>query len=149
MKKISMRRGILMEENIFEQFPNKEAFNKYWEQNYKPVIYEDVREQFCSFVKSVEGHVYVSDYEAAGCVSKEDFKENLSDQAKFAFEDGLAEIFYDKNPRLYETAFALYEEAMMSGSGDANVAQIFHDTFQKVYKEVLDRLYDEALEGNK
>ena len=131
--------------NIFEQFPDKETFNQYWNENYVPVTYEDVKEAFEDFVTSAGGHIYLSDYEEKGCISKADFKENLSQEAKFTFEDTLTEIFYDKNPELYETAFAIYEEAQMSGSGDAGTAQIFHDTYHALYAEFLDRLYDEVL----
>ena len=55
---------------------------------------------------SAGGHIFLSDYEEGGCISKEDFKDNLSQEAQFAFQDGLTEVFYDKNPDLYETAFA-------------------------------------------
>ena len=134
-----------MELDIFEQFPDQETFNKYWAENYVPVTYEDVREAYTDFVKSADGHIYISDYEEKGCISKADFKDNLSQEAQFTFEDGLTEAFYDKNPELYETAFALYEEAQMSGKGDASVAQIFHDTFRQLYAEFLDRLFDEVL----
>ncbi len=134
-----------MEIDIFEQFPDRETFDKYWNENYVPVTYEDVREAFEDFVKSAGGHVYLSDYEEKGCISKKDFKENLSQEAQFTFEDGLTEVFYDKNPELYETAFALYEEAQMSGRGDAGVAQTFHETFRGLYEEFLDRLFDEVL----
>lgn len=142
-----LRKGmvIVMELDIFEQFPDKEAFNKYWAENYVPVTYEDVRTAFTDFVKAADGHIYSSDYEEKGCISKMDFKENLSQEAQFTFEDGLTEVFYDKNPELYETAFAIYEEAQMSGSGDANVAQIFHDTFRGLYDTFLDQLFDEVL----
>lgn len=134
-----------MDLDIFEQFPNEETFNAYWNENYVPVTYEDVCAAFKSFVKSAEGHIYLSDYEEKGCVSKEDFKENLSQEAQFTFEDGLTEAFYEKNPELYETAFALYEEAQMSGKGDAGVARIFHETYRRLYAEFLDRLFDEVL----
>lgn len=136
---------VAMDGDIFTQFPDKETFDRFWKENYVPVVYEDVRETFTDFVKSVDGHIYLSDYEEKGCISKADFKENLSQKAQFTFEDGLTELFYDKNPELYETAFALYEEAQMSGEGDASVAQIFHDTFQALYAEFLDRLFDEVL----
>ena len=89
-----------MDTDIFEQFPDRETFDKYWNENYQPVTYEDVRE---------------------------------------AFTD------YDKNPELYETAFALYEESKLTGKGDASVAQTFHETFRALYAEFLDRLYDEVL----
>lgn len=131
--------------DIFEQFPDKETFDKYWNENYVPVRYEDVREIFADFVTAANGHIYLSDYEEKGCISKDDFRENLSQEAQFTFEDGLTEVFYDKNPELYETAFAIYEEAQMSGRGDAGVAQIFHETFRGLYAEFLDRLFDEML----
>lgn len=130
---------------IFEQFPDRERFNKYWRENYVPIAYEEVRDIFENFVASVNGHIYLSDYEEKGCISKEDFKENLSQEAQFTFEDGLTEAFYDKNPELYETAFALYEEAQMAGNKQDDVAQIFHETYRKLYVEFLDRLYDEVL----
>lgn len=131
--------------DIFEQFPDRETFDRYWNENYVPLTYEDVKEAFEDFVTAANGHIYLSDYEEKGCISKVDFKENLSQEAQFTFEDGLTEVFYDKNPELYETAFALYEEAQMSGRGDAGVAQIFHETFRGLYAEFLDRLFDEML----
>lgn len=134
-----------MDLDIFEQFPDQETFNKYWTENYVSVTYEDVSRIYTDFVKSVDGHIYISDYEEKGCISKADFKDNLSQEAQFTFEDGLTEVFYDKNPELYETAFAIYEEAQMSGKGDASVAQIFHDTFRQLYADFLDRLFDEVL----
>lgn len=134
-----------METDIFTQFPDKETFDRFWNENYVPVTYEDVKEVFEDFVKSAGGHIYLSDYEEKGCVSKTDFKENLSQEAQFTFEDTLTEVFYDRNPELYETAFTLYEEEQMSGKGDASVAQIFHETFRALYAEFLDRLFDEVL----
>lgn len=136
-----------MEENILEAFPNRETFDKYWAENYVPVTYEDVREAFEDFWTAAGGHIFLSDYEEKNCISKEDFKENLSQEAQFSFQDGLTEVFYDKNPELYETAFAIYEEAQMSERADANVAQTFHETFNRLYAEFLDRLFDEKIAG--
>ena len=52
-----------MDTDIFEQFPDRETFDKYWNENYQPVTYEDVREAFTDFVKSADGHIYLSDNE--------------------------------------------------------------------------------------
>ena len=111
-----------MDTDIFEQFPDRETFDKYWNENYQPVTYEDVREAFTDFVKSADGHIYLSDYEEKGLISREDFKENLSQEAQFTFEDGLTEVFYDKNPELYETAFALkaYRKGRCIGGADVS-----------------------------
>ena len=138
-----------MDNDIFSHFPDRETFDRYWNENYVPVTYEDVATVFRDFVKSAEGHIYLSDYEEKGCISKEDFKDNLSQEAQFAFQDGLTEVFYDKNPELYETVFALFEEAQMTGQGDASVAQTFHETFNGLYTEFLDTLFEEMLSNRK
>ena len=108
-------------EEIFEQFKDKDAFDAYWKEHYVPLTYEDVREAYEDFVKSADKHIFLSDYEESGNVSREDFMDNLSQAAQFAFQDGLTEAFYEKNPEVYENAFALFEAAQMEG-GDANIA---------------------------
>ena len=130
-------------EDILVAFKTKDPFlwSKYLD--VFSVTYEDVKEAFEDFVTSAGGHIFLSDYEEAGCISKEDFKDNLSQEAQFAFQDGLTEVFYDKNPDLYETAFAIFEEAQMSGNQDVNVAVTFHETFNRLYAEFLDRLFEE------
>ncbi len=135
-----------MDLDIFEQFPDRETFDQYWEKHYVPVVYEDIKEAFEEFVASVEGRIYLSDYEEKDCISKADFQENLSQEAQFMFQDGLTEAFYDKNPELYETAFAIYEEAQITGNGKADVAQIFHETFEKLYADFLNQLFDTVLQ---
>ena len=126
-----------MDNDIFSHFPDRETFDRYWNENYVPVTYEDVATVFRDFVKSAEGHIYLSDYEEKGCISKEDFKDNLSQEAQFAFQDGLTEVF------------ALFEEAQMTGQGDASVAQTFHETFNGLYTEFLDTLFEEMLSNRK
>mgnify|MGYP004593741559 CR=1 FL=1 len=58
----------------------------------------------------------------------------------------LTEIFYDKNPEIYETAFEIYQEAQMSGMKENDTAQTFHDTYNRLYDEFLDRLFEENLD---
>lgn len=134
-----------MDSEIFEQFPDREAFDAYWNENYVPVTYEDVKEAFEDFVTSADGHIFLSDYEEGGCISKTDFKENLSKEAQFTFQDGLTEVFYDKNPELYEMAFAIFEEVQMNGGEGADICRIYGETFQQLYHEFLDRLFDEKI----
>lgn len=133
-------------DDILLAFPDKKTFDKYWAENYVPVTYEDVKEGFEQFVEESEGHIYLSDYEENNCISKADFIENLSDDAKFAFQDGITEVFYEKNPEIYETAFAIFEESQMSGNPEANVATTFHETFNRLYEEFLNRLFEEKLQ---
>lgn len=129
-------------EELFEQFPDKETFDTYWNENYKILCYEDVKETFEEFVIAADKKIFKSDYEAGGCISKADFIENLSQTAEFTFQDTLTEVFYEKNPDLYETAFALYEAAQMTGQGDKNVAQTFHEEYNRLYQEFLNQMFD-------
>ena len=131
--------------DIFEQFDSREAFDTYWNETYVPVTYEDVKEAYEDFVKASDKHIFLSDYEESGSISRDDFVDNLSQAAQFAFQDSLTEAFYDKNPDLYETAFALFEEAQLEGTVDANVAAIFHEEYNRLYREFLLRMFDECL----
>ena len=131
--------------DIFEQFDSREAFDTYWNETYVPVTYEDVKEAYEDFVKASDKHIFLSDYEESGSISRDDFMDNLSQATQFAFQDSLTEAFYDKNPDLYETAFALFEEAQLEGTVDANVAAIFHEEYNRLYREFLLRMFDECL----
>ena len=55
-------------EDILAAFPDRETFDRYWEENYVPVTYEDVKEAFEDFVTSAGGHIFLSDYEEGGCI---------------------------------------------------------------------------------
>ena len=57
----------------------------------------------------------------------------------------MTEVFYDKNPELYETAFAIFEESQMNGGKGADISRIYGETYQQLYNEILDRLFDEKI----
>lgn len=131
--------------DITGRFPNRAAFDSYWNEHYIPLTYEDVRGSYEAFAESAGGGIYNSDYAGSGCISKATFKENLSQEARFLFEDSLTEAFYERNPELYETAFALYEHSQLSGEGPSDTAQTFHEVFHALYEAFLDQLFDEKL----
>lgn len=120
----------------------REEFEKYWAQNYVPVTYEDVKENYEAFLKEADKKIFIDDYEAAGAISKADFIDNLCETAMFTFQDTLTEAFYDKNPEVYETAFELYELAQMEGTKE-NPAIAFHEEYNRLYAEFLNNLFDD------
>lgn len=130
-------------EDILEQFPTREAFEAYWNENYIELTYEEVKEDYEAFVTSADKRIFLSDYEEAGAISKNDFIDNLAEAAMFTFQDTLTEAFYEKNPDLYETAFAIYEAAELSGQGEKNVAMIFHEEYNRLYREFLMQMFDD------
>jgi hypothetical protein len=127
--------------DIFDLFENKEAFDIYWNENYIPVTYDDVRDAYEDFVKTSDRKIFLTDYEEAGRISREDFMDNLSQTAQFMFQESLTEVFYEKNPDLYENAFSIYEVSEMNG-GDGNIASIFHEEYDRLYREFLLAMYD-------
>ncbi len=129
-------------DELLEMFPTKEAFDAFWAENYTELTYDDVKKAYEDFVKSVDKHIFLEDYEAGGCISRSDFMANLNDDALFAFQDGLTEAFYDKNPDAYEMAFALYEISQMEGKPELNTATIFNEEYQRLYQEFLLQLFD-------
>lgn len=129
-------------DDIFARFPDQAAFNAYWEKTYVPLSYEDVREAYEACVETAEKHIFLSDYEEAGAVRRADFMENLSQDAQFRFQDALTEAFYEKNEELYETAFAIYEEAKLAENGKESVAETFHQEYGRLYREFLEQIFD-------
>jgi hypothetical protein len=129
-------------EEILELFPTKEAFDLYWKENYVPVTYDEVKEEYEAFVKKAEKHIFLSDYEAGGAISRSDFMDNLTEDAAFLFQDTLTEVFYEKNPEIYENAFALFEAAQMEGKKELDVAAAFHTEYQRLYREFMLTLFD-------
>lgn len=129
-------------DEILELFPSREAFDTYWNENYNPLSYEDVKEAFEQFVTSAKKHIFLTDYEENGCVQKSDFLDNLSEDAQFFFQDTLTEAFYDKNPEVYENAFALYEISQMEQNPSLDVAVTFHEEYNRLYQDFMMHIFD-------
>lgn len=129
-------------DEILALFPTKEAFDEYWKENYVPVTYEEVKGAYEEYVKAAEKHIFISDYEEGGAISRDDFMDNLSEEAAFLFQDTLTEVFYDKNPEVYENAFALFEAAEIAGNRELDVAEAFHVEYNRLYREFMMTMFD-------
>ena len=68
-------------ESIKEQFPDKEAFDKFFVENFKTMTYEDVKEGLAELVKAEGLNIFQDDY--VKNVRKEGFKEHLAKGARF------------------------------------------------------------------
>lgn len=135
-------------DELLELFPTREAFDAYWNEHYVPVTYEDVKSAYEDFVRESEGKIFVDDYEKKGVITREDFMDNLNQTAKFTFQDSLTEAFYEKNSQVYENAFSLYEMAQMTGDKELDVAQTFHEEYNRLYREFLLQLFEDRIRGN-
>ncbi len=129
-------------EDLLRQYPDREAFDAFFHMNYKPVVYEDVKDAMEAFVKEAGLSLFFDEYVKSGNIKKADFMEHFSQAASFQFEDAMTEAFYEKNPDIYETAFALYELAPQES---AAITRTFHEAYAKSYAECLDQLFDRAI----
>lgn len=127
-------------ESLTKQFPDKEIFDKFFVENFKTMTYEDVKEGLEELVKAEGLNIFQDDY--VKNVRKEDFKEHLSKGARFEFENAMTEAFYDKNPEVYEAAFGLYEEAPKQAMA---ITETFHRTYQEIYEESLNCMFDAVI----
>lgn len=129
-------------EELLTKYPDRKAFDLFFNMNYKPVRYEDVKEAMEAFVQEAGLSLFLDDYVKSGRVDKKDFKNYFSQAAKFQLEDAMTEAYYGKNPEIYETAFGLYE---LAPDKSAAITRTFHETYQASYEECLDMLFDEAI----
>lgn len=127
-------------EELLQQFPDKETFDRFFVENFKAMTYDDVKEAFESLVREEGLGIFPNDY--AANVKKDDFISHLSQGARFELENAMTEAFYEKNPEVYEAAFGLYEEAPQEGM---HIAETFHRTYQEIYKECLNCMFDAVI----
>lgn len=115
----------------------KQEFDLLFKDNYSEITYDDVKDAYCSYFKELNGKIFHDDYQT---IDKDTFLENLSDDAKFQFQDILLESFYDKNPLIYESAFEIFE----SNNGQkSDVTKSFDDCYMTLYDSFVCQLADE------
>lgn len=127
-------------EELLQQFPDKETFDVYFQEHYKPLVYADVKEGFGEAVQEAGAHIFPED--DMDKVTRESFMEYLGQGARFILENAMTEAFYEKNPEVYEAAFGLYEEDPQHSS---QITASFHKTYQESYEALLAEWFDEAI----
>lgn len=127
-------------EEVLETFPDKEAFDRFFMEHFQPMSYDDMKEGLESLVKKEGLDIFERSY--MDKINKQDFKEHLSKAARFAFDDAMTEAFYEKNPEVYEAAFAIYEAAPDRAQ---EIAYTFHKTYQEIYDEGMNCMFDAVL----
>lgn len=126
--------------DLLTQFPDKETFDRFFAEHFKAMTYDDIRDGFEELVKSEGLNIFHDAY--AKHVRREDFAKHLSQGARFEFENAMTEAFYEKNPQVYEAAFGLYEE---NPDRAAEITETFHRTYQEIYKEALNCMFDAVI----
>lgn len=115
----------------------KQEFDLLFQENYKEITYDNVKKSYETYYKELDGKIFHDDYLT---IEKETFLENLSDDAKFQFQDILLEVFYDKNPRIYESAFEIFE---LNNGKPSDITKTFDDCYQGLYQEFVSNLAHE------
>lgn len=119
---------------------SKHSFEALFQKEYQALKYEELKEGFEEFCESNE--LFDSDYLAGGKICKSDFREHFTETAAFTLQDLFTEAFYEKNPRIYETAFEIFEE---NEGQKTDITELFENTYEESYGEVMNELFNQVI----
>lgn len=126
--------------DLLQAFPNKEAFDAFFMENFRPMTYDDMKDGLEELVKKEGLDIFEKSYVEK--VNKADFMEHLSQAARFAFDEAMTEAFYDKNPEIYEAAFGIFE---LAPDRAKEIAYTFHKTYQEIFEEGMNCMFDAVI----
>lgn len=127
-------------EELLRQFPDREAFDLFFNENYTPLVYDDVKDGFAEATEAEGAHIFPEgDMDK---VNRDNFMEYLGAGARFILENAMTEAFYEKNPEVYEAAFGLYEEDPQHSGA---VTESFHRKYQESYSALLLEWFDTVI----
>lgn len=127
-------------EELRKRFPDREAFDLFMEEHYRPLVFADVKEGFAEATKEEGAHIFPEgDMDK---VTRDNFMEYLGQGARFILENAMTEAFYEKNPEVYEAAFGLYEEDPQHSGA---VTESFHRKYQESYSALLLEWFDTVI----
>ena len=70
-------------EDLFEKLKDRESFDAYWNENYVPITYADVKDAYEDFVKASDKHIFVSDYGESGNINRDDYGQSVTDSTVY------------------------------------------------------------------
>lgn len=122
-----------------EQQIDKEVFDKFFEESYCVVDYENVKEEF-EAVASAGNDIFTDNYEAKN-LNRENFILYLTSGSYCDFEAIVQEAMDDLNPEILDAVMDLTEA---QPDGD-EITEKYWETQRELLHDFLLRLYDEVI----
>lgn len=117
------------------------SFEKFFEENYVPVEYKTVKNDFEEVAAEYGRDLFAEEYQIKGRMKKENYILYLTSDAYCAFE----EIVENAVDALNQDIADVIAEIGNEPSFDNGVTEIYFDNIEKLVKRFLDCLYDEVL----
>ena len=131
-----------LENNMKENTPqDKASFEKFFEENYVPVEYKTVKNDFEEVAAEYGRDLFTEEYQAKGRIKKENYILYLTSDAYCAFEEIVENAVDALNQDIADVIAEIGNEL----SFDNSVTEIYFDNMEKLVKRFLDCLYDEVL----
>lgn len=122
-----------------DQKIDKEVFETFFRENYVPVEYKNIKEEF-EEIASAGNDIFTESYEARN-LTKENFILYLTNDAYCAFEAVVEEALDDLNPEIVD---AVMDVTTTMANGD-EITEKYWNTGEELLKEFLYQLYDEVI----
>ena len=120
---------------------DKASFEKFFEENYVPVEYKTVKNDFEEVAAEYGRDLFTEEYQAKGRIKKENYILYLTSDAYCAFEEIVENAVDALNQDIADVIAEIGNEL----SFDNSVTEIYFDNMEKLVKRFLDCLYDEVL----
>ena len=120
---------------------DKASFEKFFEENYVPVEYKTVKNDFEEVATEYGRDLFTEEYQAKGRIKKENYILYLTSDAYCAFEEIVENAVDALNQDIADVIAEIGNEL----SFDNGVTEIYFDNIEKLVKRFLDCLYDEVL----
>lgn len=122
-----------------EQQINKEVFDKFFEESYCVVEYENVKEEF-EEVASAGNDIFTGSYEARN-LNRDNFILYLTSESYCDFEAIVQEAMDDLNPEILDAVMDVTEA---QPDGD-EITEKYWETQRELLHDFLLRLYDDVI----
>lgn len=122
-----------------EQQIDKEVFDKFFEESYCVVEYENVREEF-EEVANAGNDIFTGSYEARN-LNRDNFILYLTSESYCDFEAIIQEAMDDLNPEILDAVMDVTEA---QPDGD-EITEKYWETQRELLHEFLLRLYDDVI----
>lgn len=118
---------------------DKEVFDTFFRENYVPVEYKNIKEEF-EEIAAVGNEIFTENYEARN-LNRDNFVLYLTNDAYCAFEAVVEEALDDLNPEIVD---AVMDVTTTMSNGD-EITEKYWNAAEELLKEFLLQLYDEVI----
>lgn len=118
---------------------DKASFEKFFDENYIPVEYAMVKNDFHELAEEYGRDMFTEDYLAKGRIRKEDYILYMKNEVYCAFEEIVENAVDSLNQEIADAVLEIGNELEF----DNSVTEVYFDNMENLLKRFLDCMFDE------